>query len=82
MKTYKELLSEMSLSTRDQKHILHSTDEKNGKRGLVIKRDIDGMPKPQDKFIMVIVDKNMTVIKGWGTHPSLKGAINFITRKL
>jgi hypothetical protein len=35
----------------------------------------------EDKFKMLVVDKNKNIVKDWGTHPMLKGAIQLAKNK-
>ena len=55
-----------------------SAPTKDGKNIFqVIDRDTKGMRGSQDKFQMVVVDKNGKLIKDLGSHPSLNGAKKF-----
>lgn len=70
----------VSTSTRVDEKVRFSKKLKDGNTFQVLDRDTTGMRGSQDKFSMKVVDKNGKLVKDWGSHPSLNGAIKFSNR--
>ena len=55
------------------------TSKPKGKERFVITKKT--VKKGEDPFKMYVIDNNNTIVKDWGTHPSLKGAIGFAKKR-
>ncbi len=62
--------------------VRYSAPTKDGKNTFqVIDRDTKGMRGKQDDYKMVIVDKKGKVVKDWGSHVTVDGAVMFAKNK-
>ncbi|SVA28671.1 uncharacterized protein METZ01_LOCUS81525 [marine metagenome] len=61
--------------------VRYSAPTKDGNTFQVIDRDTKGMRGKQDDYKMVIVDKKGKVVKDWGSHVTVDGAVMFAKNK-
>ena len=81
MKRYKEFIAEANNSIPSREKIVAKSGLKDGKRFVVV-INADRKQKPnQDDYGMYVVNKKYHIIKDFGTHPSLDGAIKFAKNK-
>ena len=61
--------------------VRYSAKTKDGNTFQVIDRDTKGMRGKQDDYKMVVVDKKGKVVKDWGSHVTVDGAVMFAKNK-